>query len=820
MTDLSKLTDEQLQTLYAGQQAAVRHGVDPAFVQRVMAQESNYNPSARSPVGAIGSMQLMPGTARDLGVDPNNPTQNIDGGVRYLRQQLDTFKGDQRLAAAAYNAGPGRVQRVGGIPNIPETQRYVATVAPLDLSGMSDDELKAAYEQSRATAQPRAAPPRTPAPPPGGQVTHHLLAAPRAQVRAAQNGAVEDHAKAGAAGLGRGVISTLALPGYVGAIRDKVLNNPFEAVEAARALIPAFRANPAGMVGETVKAFTGQNIIEQVPGLDYQGHSPSARFAGTVGEFAPGAVVGPAGAARGVAARGVAAAANVLLPAAASSVAGNVGGAVGGDTGRVIGEVGGAIVGGGAAPGLARSVGQTVARMTNPDALTTAEQRVAQVIARQAQRTPGVTVESLQREAANAPSYARPYHLGEGALAPVADAIANAPGPGRRIITNAATASSDDIASGIRSDIRAFGGQGDYLETLDNMLTAKRTAANEGITTFGQEPVNLDSNTLKMLGSELVDSALRRQAQIDMASPEVAVREDGAFLLNLQDYIRANPDLGDGVKLLPVRQIQNLTARLNAAATSAYKTPGNGDAGKALSAVARSLRNSARTQHKGYDTWLTEYGDASDNEAALALGRGVFSSPTGVKQSAEAIGRELADMGPAAVDYYKKGVGEALLAQARSSQGDIGALRRLARTEEFAERIKFAFPSEDAFETFIRQASEKASADAISRSLSGNSASAMRLSTQADLSAQGIGPADVASGMADLLSPRQTVKNIIKSLPRKDRSVIGGEKTNEALGRAMADNEELQRILRGLPPRVPDWRLTGAYSGLLGFRPE
>jgi hypothetical protein len=108
--------------------AAQKAGVDPALVLRQMNVESGANPSARSPKGALGPMQLMPGTAKQLGVDPSDPYQNIDGGVRYLKQQMDAFGGDTEKALAAYNAGPGAVQRAGGVPNYPETKAYVAAV--------------------------------------------------------------------------------------------------------------------------------------------------------------------------------------------------------------------------------------------------------------------------------------------------------------------------------------------------------------------------------------------------------------------------------------------------------------------------------------------------------------------------------------------------------------------------------------------------------------------------------------------------------------------------------------------------------------------
>lgn len=115
---------------YAGlvDQLAEAHGLSPALIEAVVWQESRWRSEARSPVGAIGLAQLMPGTARDLGVNPLDPASNLAGGARYLRQQLDRFGGDVELALAAYNAGPGRVARAGGIPRIRETQNYVRSI--------------------------------------------------------------------------------------------------------------------------------------------------------------------------------------------------------------------------------------------------------------------------------------------------------------------------------------------------------------------------------------------------------------------------------------------------------------------------------------------------------------------------------------------------------------------------------------------------------------------------------------------------------------------------------------------------------------------
>jgi cell wall-associated NlpC family hydrolase len=108
--------------------AANKNGVPPALLAAVVWQESNFNARAVSPAGAKGLVQLMPATARGLGVDPMNPTQALDGGARYLKQQLNTFGGRTDLALAAYNAGPSAVRRYGGVPPYKETQHYVSVI--------------------------------------------------------------------------------------------------------------------------------------------------------------------------------------------------------------------------------------------------------------------------------------------------------------------------------------------------------------------------------------------------------------------------------------------------------------------------------------------------------------------------------------------------------------------------------------------------------------------------------------------------------------------------------------------------------------------
>jgi soluble lytic murein transglycosylase-like protein len=130
---------------------ARRHDVEPSLVDSVIRVESNYNPNAISPKGAMGLMQLIPSTARRFGVnDTFHPAQNIEGGVKYLKYLMQLYNGDERLALAAYNAGEGAVARYKGIPPYAETQNYVYQVGKrLGQSREAEKKAKASNPETR-----------------------------------------------------------------------------------------------------------------------------------------------------------------------------------------------------------------------------------------------------------------------------------------------------------------------------------------------------------------------------------------------------------------------------------------------------------------------------------------------------------------------------------------------------------------------------------------------------------------------------------------------------------------------------------------------
>jgi soluble lytic murein transglycosylase-like protein len=126
---VSKPTDIRVKIKNWVTEASAKYGVDEKLVNALIKQESGFNPAAKSSVGAMGLMQLMPSTAKGLGVsNPMDPQQNIEGGVKYISKLLKRYDNNVELALAAYNAGPGAVDKYDGVPPYEETQNYVKSI--------------------------------------------------------------------------------------------------------------------------------------------------------------------------------------------------------------------------------------------------------------------------------------------------------------------------------------------------------------------------------------------------------------------------------------------------------------------------------------------------------------------------------------------------------------------------------------------------------------------------------------------------------------------------------------------------------------------
>jgi hypothetical protein len=321
-------------------EAARRHGVPEDLALEVAHQESRFNQGAVSPKGARGVMQLMPGTARDLGVDPSDLQQNIDGGVRYLKRQLTDFGGDRTLAKAAYNAGPGNVRKYGGVPPFRETQNYVkggggvdegfdgSSIFGMD-SGAPTGGGSGDFDGSAIFATPKAAPKAPPALPgrPGAAPMPQRAAAP-----VQKPFTLADMVKSGISGAREGmsnVLDTVQQQGPMGFLNTEL------GLAARAANMMRGKAGPGPLPG----AYSAN--ADAARRTSYTPQTAAGSFAKTAGTMLPNAIIPGSGLAR---------AANVILPAAGNEAGKAAGKGLGLDErGQALAGMAGAVLGGGAA---------------------------------------------------------------------------------------------------------------------------------------------------------------------------------------------------------------------------------------------------------------------------------------------------------------------------------------------------------------------------------------------------------------------------------------------------------------------------------------
>lgn len=397
------------------------------------------------------------------------------------------------------------------------------------------------------------------------------------------------------------------------------------------------------------------------------------------------------------------------------------------------------------------------------------------------------------------------FHAARESMTPYAKAVARAAGPGRKIIKDAVRAHQAAQHGQITGDIgEALGGRNDYLASLDKALETRRQAANAGMAPIADHPVLLDENSVRALRSDLALPAIKKAALRALADPDPAVAEAGANLNRLHDQLLDNP----GAARIRVRDAQDVSKSLLDAADSAYRAGQGGD-GRTLKNLGRTIRSNAGDPERGgireYGDWLKQYGHDSENKEALELGRG--AATPGVNNTAESIARRLSKMSSeASKDYYRKGLGEALIYQVRSARGGIGTMRDLLKSEDFRDKVHIAFPSPEAYDKFMDAAEERVAEQSANGRVLGGSDTAENLDAMRDLEGQGMSNAEKAKMVGETIrSPLKSAaafgaKKLIELIPESEQGLLADPETNALLARALKDPAEMERLLKGVDP--------------------
>lgn len=454
----------------------------------------------------------------------------------------------------------------------------------------------------------------------------------------------------------------------------------------------------------------------------------------------------------------------------------------------------GVLEGGGAL--LGRAMRGSEPRVSGPD------RRVTGALGRGLQRDQ-MTPQQLLDNMANAPSGQLPFQSGGENLLGLAETMANAPGAARREIVRAVGEQADDASNRISARLAdAFGAQGNGFQSLRQRVTARGEAANTGMGEIADAVVSLDDAAVQALRSQLARPAVNNAAEEAIAELTPEGQAAANRLFGLGDRLA---DMPAGANIT-VREAQDISYALKEAAGRAYRG-GFNTRGEALQNLSSAIRNNARTPERGgvqaYDDWLKSFGDASEAIDGQRVGLNVFAQ--GNEKNAMSAS-ELADRWTKwpeqARENFRLGVGEAILSRVRSG-GGVAAMRQLLRDEEIAARVRVAFDDDDAFRAFMQTADDEVRlANTGSQAIQG-SATARRAAGRADLEQQGFDPVAMAANgietVADFTNPvgaaRQGARLAARSLPLRDRSIVGDDELNALIGAAMTDEAAMTRLL-------------------------
>lgn len=408
---------------------------------------------------------------------------------------------------------------------------------------------------------------------------------------------------------------------------------------------------------------------------------------------------------------------------------------------------------------------------------------------------------------------ANPLYEGGENLAGVYEAAANFPGAARQAIVRAAAQNRAQTAAGVTDDItQILGGKGDFFAYQDRLAKTQRDNAKAGMERLGDQLVTLDEDSILALRSDLARRELVKAADNMRASTDKNVRSQANDLMNVLDQVFDKPS---GVTLR-VRDAQTISEKLLKAGDASWRT-GDGDTAQALTGLGRALRGNARDPNRGgfseYDDWLKQYGSDADNKAALELGRDISKPSVWPEQ----VQNTLSEMGPGALIHYQKGVAETLMNRINAANGDIKVMRDILRDQNFASKVRMAFPDDASFSAFLASAERRVQNTERNAAFLQNSASARRAATMMDLedqpSAMG-NVLDVAMDPGNL--PKKVADATLRKLPMFSpvKGALRDEQANAALARTALDPDEVTRLLNMLQAM----RARQASAGRAGAR--
>lgn len=463
-------------------------------------------------------------------------------------------------------------------------------------------------------------------------------------------------------------------------------------------------------------------------------------------------------------------------------------------------------------------------------ALPKGDLKVARAIERALQR------DQLDPAAAAAAARGTPqlpaFQAGGDNLTGLAEVLAQSPGPGQTLLRESVSNQQAGATTRVKQGVgEAFGGQGDYFTTLDAAMETRKKKALPARDRAFSTPIDEEK-----FASEIAPT-LQRVPQSALNYAARIAKQDGFDPTEIG--FEVSPASGDLPEMIAIKRPsmqalhyvkKGLDQELEGHRNALGKLDLEGNPLAASTSKVRSeLGRGMRAASPDYDEFMGAWGDESGQIEALRMGRDVFSSTP--EMSAERLRKRFAEMSAAEKDFYRKGVGEALIDHIRR-KGGVTEARQLLKNEEFADRLRVAVPDDESFTGFMGKLEREVELANRANRVVGGSPTYGRQAARADLEEQGMDSMDALASAIDTgLSPARLtaagLKQALKTLPRKDRSIIGDPALNEALGKALSDPDEMTRLLNLLEQKkaerfvMPSGPKIGALSaGLPPLAPK